>query len=66
MKEADQKVFKIGKRIVSGVKILDIMRFIVGRFTSFSPEIEFLPRHFLCRCLHVSTLKKSYFDSKMV
>ena len=37
------KVFKIKKRILSGVENLDNMRFIVERFTSFSPEIEFLP-----------------------
>ena len=28
--------------MISGAKKLDIMRFIVGRFTPFSPEIEFL------------------------
>ena len=38
-----KKVFKIKKRIISGLENLDTMRFIVGRFTSFSPEIEFLP-----------------------
>lgn len=41
-----EKVFKIKERILSGVESLDSMRFIVGRFTSFSPEIEFLPRSF--------------------
>ena len=34
---------KLEKRIVSGVEKLDIVRFIMGRFSSFSPEIEFLP-----------------------
>lgn len=29
------------KRIVSSIKKLDIMRFIVVIFTSFSPKIEF-------------------------
>jgi len=29
------------------LKNLGTMRFIVGRFTSFAPEIEFLPNHFL-------------------
>ncbi|EUC79980.1 hypothetical protein SMIDD22_00851 [Streptococcus mitis] len=33
---------KSEKRTVSSLNNLDIMRFIVGRFTSFSPEIEFL------------------------
>ena len=37
------KVFKIKKRILSGVENLDNMRFIVERFTSFSPQIEFYP-----------------------
>jgi len=37
-----ETVFKIKERILSGVENLDSMRFIVGRFTSFSPEIEFL------------------------
>lgn len=35
------KVFKIRKRIVSGVEKLDIVCFIMGRFTSLSPEMEF-------------------------
>ena len=37
------KSLKSEKRIISGVQNLDIMRFIVGRFTPFSPEIEFYP-----------------------
>jgi len=41
-----EKVFKIKERILSGVESLDTMRFIVGRFTSLSPEIEFLPSSF--------------------
>ena len=32
---------KLEKRIVSGVEKLDIVRFIMGRFTSLSPEMEF-------------------------
>ena len=36
-----KKILKIRKRIVSGVKKLDTMRFIVGRFTSFYPGIVF-------------------------
>ncbi|MFS9339793.1 hypothetical protein QM363_07935 [Streptococcus mitis] len=32
---------KSEKRIVSGVEKLDIVRFIMGRFTSLSPEMEF-------------------------
>ena len=35
---------KLEKRIVSGVEKLDIVRFIMGIFTSFSTEMEFLPR----------------------
>ena len=35
---------KLEKRIVSGVEKLDMMRFIMRRFTSFFPEIEFLPK----------------------
>ena len=30
---------KLEKRIVSGVEKLDIVRFIMGRFTSFSTDI---------------------------
>ncbi|CAM1665529.1 hypothetical protein [Streptococcus mitis] len=40
-KAIGEKVFDTEKRIMSGVENLDIMRFIVGRFTS---EIELLPR----------------------
>lgn len=45
MYEAGQKVFKIKKRIISGIECtdLDTMRFIVGRFTSFSPKLSFCP-----------------------
>ena len=32
---------KLEKRIVSRVEKLDIVRFIMGRFTSLSPEMEF-------------------------
>ena len=35
---------KSEKRIVSGVEKLDIVRFIMERFSSFSTKIEFLPR----------------------
>ena len=35
-----ETVFKIKERILSGVENLDSMRFIVGKFTSLSPEIE--------------------------
>ena len=45
-KAIGQKVFDTEKRIISGVENLDTMRFIVGRFTSFSSEIELLPRIF--------------------
>ena len=45
-KAIGQKVFNAEKRIISGVENLDTMRFIVGRFTSFSSEIELLPRIF--------------------
>ena len=41
--EAEKKSLKSKKRIISGVEKLDTMRFIVGRFTSFFTEIEFLP-----------------------
>ena len=37
-----EKSLKSEKRIISGVQKLDTMRFIVGRFTPFSPEIGFL------------------------
>ena len=32
---------KLEKRIVSDVEKLDIVRFVMRKFTSFSPEIEF-------------------------
>ena len=35
---------KLEKRIVSGVEKLDIVRFIMRRFHSLSPEMEFLSR----------------------
>ena len=38
-----EKSLKSEKRIISGVTKLDTMRFIVGRFTPFSPEIGFYP-----------------------
>ena len=40
--KAGKKSLKSEKRIISGVQKLDIMRFIMGRFASFSPEIAFL------------------------
>ena len=39
----EKKSLKSKKRIISGVEKLDTMRFFVGRFTSVSTEIEFLP-----------------------
>jgi len=42
MYNAGKKVFKIKKRIISGFEKTDTMRFIMGIFTSFYPEIEFL------------------------
>lgn len=54
--KAEKKSLKSEKRIISGVKKLDIMRFIVGRFTSFSPKIVFLP--------HISAMLKIYKSSK--
>ena len=44
--EAEQKVFKIKERIYQVLKKLDTMCFIVGRVTSFSTKIEFLPSFF--------------------
>ena len=38
-------------------KKLDIMRFIMGRFASFSPEIVFLP--------HLSAMLQIYKSSKL-
>ena len=40
MREWLKSLEKLEKRIVSGVE-LDIVRFIMERFTSFSTEIEF-------------------------
>ena len=40
------KIFYAKKRIVSGVEKLEIMRFLVGRFTPFSSGIENLPISF--------------------
>ena len=40
------KIFRPKKRIVSGVEKLEIMRFLVGRFTPFSSGIEILPISF--------------------
>lgn len=45
-KRLSNQVLKSEKRIVSGVE-LDIMRFIMEIFASFSPEIEFLLAYFL-------------------
>ncbi|KGI29516.1 hypothetical protein BM51_0133 [Streptococcus pneumoniae] len=41
--EAGQKGLKMIKRIISGVQNLNMMRFIMERFTEFSLQIEFLP-----------------------
>lgn len=38
-----KKFLKSEKRIVSGVEKLEIMRFLVARFTPFSSGIEILP-----------------------
>ncbi|CAM1669892.1 hypothetical protein [Streptococcus mitis] len=46
-KRLSNQVLKSEKRIVSGVEKLDIMRFIMEIFASFSPEIEFLLAYFL-------------------
>jgi hypothetical protein len=45
-KRLRKKPLKSEKRIVSGIEKLETMRFIVGRFTSFSPEVEFWPSLF--------------------
>ena len=44
MRDGLKNLYKSEQRIVSGVESLDIMRFIMGIFTSFSTEMEFLPR----------------------
>ena len=54
--KAGKKSLKSEKRIISGMK-LDIMRFIMGRFTSFSPKIVFLP--------HLSAMLQIYKSSKL-
>ncbi len=55
--KAGKKPLKSEKRIISGVhKKLDIMRFIMGRFTFSSPKIVFLP--------HISAMLKIYKSSK--
>ena len=50
-----KKSLKSEKRIVSGQRNLGTMRFIVGRFTSFSPEVDFLPNIVLSCYLSCST-----------
>ena len=46
-KETGQKVFKIRKtHNIRCAKKLDIMHFIVRRFTSFFPEMSFCPASF--------------------
>jgi hypothetical protein len=47
MYEAGEKVFKSKKRIISGFEKTDTMRFIMGIFTSFYPETEFLTIFFI-------------------
>jgi len=54
--KAGKKSLKSEKRIISGEK-LDIMRFIMGRFTSFSPKIVFLS--------HLSAILQIYTSSKL-
>jgi len=44
--EVGEKFLKSKKRIVSGVEKLDIMHFLVRRFTPFSSGIEILPISF--------------------
>ena len=41
---------------------LDIMRFIVGKFTSFSPGIEFLPSLFLYTVYSENIVVHIYFE----
>ncbi len=41
-----QKVFNAEKRIISGLKNLDTMRFIVGRFTFFLLKLSCYPGSF--------------------
>ena len=55
--KAGEKSLKSEKRIISGVQKLDIMRFIMGRFASFSPEIAFLTS--------LSAMLKIYTSSKL-
>lgn len=55
--KAGKKSLKSEKRIISGVKKLDVMRFIMGRFTSFSSKIVFLP--------HISAMLQIYKSSKL-
>ena len=55
--KAGKKPLKSEKRIISGVQKLDIMRFIIGKFTSFSPEIAFLP--------YLSAMLQIYKSSKL-
>ena len=55
--KAGKKPLKSEKRIISGVQKLDIMRFIMVRFTSFSPKIVFLP--------HLSAMLQIYKSSKL-
>lgn len=55
--KAGKKSLKSEKRIISGVQKTDIMRFIMERFTPFSPEIVFLP--------HLSAMLKIYKSSKL-
>ena len=43
MRDGLKSLEKLEKRIVSGVEKLDIVRFIMERFFSFSTELEFLP-----------------------
>lgn len=55
--KAGKEPLKSEKRIISGVQKLDIMRFIMGRFTFSSPKIVFLP--------HLSAMLQIYTSSKL-
>ena len=55
--KAGKETLKSEKRIISGVQKLDIMRFIMGRFTFSSPKIVFLP--------HLSAMLQIYKSSKL-
>lgn len=55
--KAGKEPLKSEKRIISGVRKLDIMHFFMGRFTFSSPKIVFLP--------HLSAMLQIYKSSKL-